>query len=452
MHVSDTADTGQQSPTSTETPRARTLRIVLAVAVATLCAIAASQITLQNAAYPSVFLLLLTQAVIVLTALQAVRRRSVRERILPLAIATFSVVYATLATTGILLGGSSMMSLLFSAVSLAAVTMLPWGYRPQLLHVSSTGLALLANVYLLATFDPPGWIVVANVALIGIALLAAVFIAARIQSYREQLVSEHLELESTRKLIRSLDEQLETRVSERTADLEATNRDLETFSYSVSHDLHGPLRTVSGFAESLMEDYGDQLGPDALDQVRRVHAGTQRMRELVDGLLELSRLGRAELVREDADLSDAARLVVAELESGSPQREVEITIPDGIRAYADPRQVQSLIDNLVGNAWKFTAGRKPARIEIGTVAVDGRPAYFVRDNGVGFDMDDHDRLFSAFERSERAASIGGLGIGLATASRIVARHGGRIWAESEPDHGATFYFTLSAPPEEDETA
>jgi len=228
-----------------------------------------------------------------------------------------------------------------------------------------------------------------------------------------------------------------------TAQLESANAELDAFAYSVSHDLRAPLRSIDGFSQALLEDYAGKLDATGQDYLRRVRAGTQRMGALIDDLLNLSRVTRSEMVIRTVDVSDLARQLAGELASGDPEREVDVVIAPGLEARADEGLLRLVLQNLIGNAWKFTGKRTDARIEVGMVAANGERAYFVRDNGAGFDMTYAPKLFGAFQRLHRATEFPGTGVGLATVQRIIHRHGGRVWAESALDRGATFYFTLS---------
>jgi PAS domain S-box-containing protein len=224
---------------------------------------------------------------------------------------------------------------------------------------------------------------------------------------------------------------------------EASNRELESFSYSVAHDLRTPLRAIDGFSLALAEDYGDRLDVEGRRYVTRVRDAAQRMAELIDDLLTLSRVTRSELRRQRVDLSALAHTVLGTLQRLEPDRRVEVAIAPGLVADADPQLAAIALDNLLGNAWKFTAKRRDARIELGQIAVDGETAYFVRDNGAGFDMAYRHKLFGVFQRLHPEAEFPGTGIGLATVARITQRHRGRIWADGELGAGATFYFTLT---------
>ncbi|MDB4993891.1 MAG: arcB [Myxococcaceae bacterium] len=235
-------------------------------------------------------------------------------------------------------------------------------------------------------------------------------------------------------------------------DLERKNRELEAFSYSVSHDLRAPLRSIDGFSQALLEDCHDQLDEQGRDHLRRVRAGVQHMGKLIDAMLSLSRVARAELRRDRVDLSRLASAVAADLRATDRSRDVDFVIAGGIEVLGDPDLLHALLENLFGNAWKFTSRRAHSRLELGIVDKDARPTvYFVRDNGAGFDMAHAYKLFTPFQRLHAADEFAGTGIGLATVQRIVDRHGGRIWAEGAVDVGATVHFTLTSPPEREGT-
>lgn len=235
---------------------------------------------------------------------------------------------------------------------------------------------------------------------------------------------------------------LERRVAERTAQLEATSKELEAFSYSVSHDLRAPLRAIDGFSRIVMEDHAPALDQGGREHLERIRAAAQRMALLIDDLLNLSRLSRAELRREPVDLTGLAHDIATELRRSEPERKIEFVVADGMRAVGDPHLLRAALQNLLGNAWKFTGRRDRARVEVGTLHQNGERTYFIRDNGAGFDMSYAGKLFGAFQRLHGTADFPGTGIGLATVQRIIHRHGGRVWATGEVDKGATFYFTL----------
>jgi DNA-binding response OmpR family regulator len=256
---------------------------------------------------------------------------------------------------------------------------------------------------------------------------------------REELL--HKELEATE--ARAARELAETR-AQLVSELEKKNKELEAFSYSVSHDLRAPLRTINGFSKILLEDYGDELHGQAKEYLDNVCASAVRMNELIDGMLDLSRVGRAEMNRMTVDLSELARAVVAELSNSEPERDVHCDIEQGMLVQADSRLMRIALDNLLGNAWKFTSKVSPAKIEFRTERRDGNLVYIISDNGSGFDMKYAGKLFNPFQRLHGEAEFSGTGIGLATVHRVVDRHGGRIWAEGLEGVGATMYFTLPA--------
>ncbi|MBE0619621.1 MAG: PAS domain-containing protein [Burkholderiales bacterium] len=242
--------------------------------------------------------------------------------------------------------------------------------------------------------------------------------------------------------LRRLNEQLEQRVAERTQELEATNNELEAFSYSVSHDLRAPLRAIDGFSRVLEKEYAGQIDEQGQDMLRRLSAGAQRMGLLIDDLLKLSRISRQEMRIEPVDLSALAREVADELQAGQPERRVEWIIAPQVSAKGDPGLLRVVLQNLIDNAWKYSSRREFARIEFGVMEKDGKPGYFVSDNGAGFDMAQADKLFGAFQRLHSEAEFPGSGIGLATVARIVHRHGGQVWAQARAGEGASFYFFL----------
>jgi two-component system sensor histidine kinase/response regulator len=255
-------------------------------------------------------------------------------------------------------------------------------------------------------------------------------------------VSVFVELYKAQQELRRYRTQLERLVQERTTALTAMNRELEAFSYSVSHDLRAPLLAFDGLNQSLLKDYGDSLDPRAKDYLQRMRRASERMTSVFDGLQTLFRLTSGEIHRETTDVSAMATEIVDEMRAADPERRVDIAIGEGLTAFGDPRLLRILLTNLVSNAWKFTSKEAAARVEIGAEIVDGDTRLFVRDNGVGFDMIYAHKLFGAFQRLHSQSEFPGVGIGLATVRRIVNRHGGRAWAEGAVGEGATFYFVL----------
>lgn len=252
-------------------------------------------------------------------------------------------------------------------------------------------------------------------------------------------VTERLKAEAR---ILELNTNLEALVRERTQQLETVNRELEAFSYSVSHDLRAPLRVIDGFSQALMEDYAKLLEGSGSRYLGRIRVTTQRMGLLIDDLLTLARISRRSVKRGEVDLSALVSEVLRELREKEPAREVAVRVQPGMRAAADRGLVKIALDNLVGNAWKFTSRTPAASIEIGREHLDGAEVFYVRDNGAGFEMQYAHKLFGAFQRLHAESDFTGTGIGLATVQRIVALHHGRIWAEAEPGRGAVFRFTL----------
>jgi PAS domain S-box-containing protein len=237
-------------------------------------------------------------------------------------------------------------------------------------------------------------------------------------------------------------QELNRRLLQDNAELEALNREMETFSYSVSHDLRAPLRAITGFSQALQEDSGDRLNPDGRTHLERLRQAAQRMELLIEDLLALARVSRSEINKTSVNVSDLARDILGDLAAGDPRRQARAEITPGLRASADPRLLRIALENLLGNAWKFTRPSDPAAITVGQEMTAAGPAFFVRDNGVGFDMTRAAGLFRPFHRLHEGRQFPGTGIGLATAQRVILRHGGQIWARSRPGEGAIFYFTL----------
>jgi len=264
-----------------------------------------------------------------------------------------------------------------------------------------------------------------------------------LQTEQGTLVTASIRDVTERKLAEEKIRRLNTDLEQRAIQLEATNKELEAFSYSVSHDLRAPLRTIDGFSAAILEDFGDQLPDEGRNYLMRIRTAAQRMAQLIDDLLNLSRVTRAPLNPEPTNLSAMVQHVIRDLQQTDADRIVDISITPGIVGDSDPRLIKVALENLVNNAWKFTSKQQFARIEFGTKEdpVDGR-VFFVRDNGAGFDMAYVNKLFGAFQRLHTSSEFPGIGIGLAIVQRIINRHGGRVWAEGTPNEGATFYFTL----------
>lgn len=261
---------------------------------------------------------------------------------------------------------------------------------------------------------------------------------------REQLAERAVQIASLNEELQEMNAALEERVAQRTRELEVSNQELQAFSYSVSHDLRAPLRTIDGFSLALEEDFAEILNEEGRDYIRRVRSGVQRMGTLIDALLQLSRVTRSEVQRETVNLSQLASLIFEELKANDPERSVTFTAEDNVIAEADPRLMRVAFENLLGNALKFTSKTPGAKIRFGATSRGEQTVYSIRDNGAGFDMQYVDRLFTAFQRLHGDRDFKGSGIGLATVSRIVRRHNGEVWAEGETGKGATFSFTLTA--------
>ncbi len=273
---------------------------------------------------------------------------------------------------------------------------------------------------------------------------SAAFIFLLLKRYERnaRVATRHL-LESQDQ-VRRMNADLEHRVAARTLQLESTNRELEAFAYAVSHDLRAPLRSMSGFSQIVFENAPPDLDEKNLDYLRRIRDASLRMSALIDDLLNLSRISRSEMTSRPASLTQIATDAAATMRDRYPGREVAIDIAPDMMVEGDTRLLRIAMDNLLDNAWKYTAHTARAQVTVGYQQRDHERVYFVRDNGIGFDMAYSGKLFGPFQRLHAESEFPGTGIGLVTVQRIVARHGGRIWAEAQPDHGATFYFTLDS--------
>jgi signal transduction histidine kinase len=275
-------------------------------------------------------------------------------------------------------------------------------------------------------------------ALFVLTLLGAVFLSIEIR-YERRLGAS---LEASEKKYRDLAASLEQQIETRTRELKQLNAELSAFSYSVSHDLRAPLRSIDGFSQIFLEDYGHSLDEGARRLIERIRLAAARMGGLIQSLLDLARVTRQDLKREKVSISEIATTALRNLVAASPERRVRTIVAPGMEADADPQLIRIVLDNLISNAWKFTSKTPEAVIEVGRMVRAGKTVFFVRDNGAGFDPALGSRLFTPFQRLHPESEFEGTGIGLVTVQRIVERHGGKVWAESLPGHGATFSFAL----------
>jgi len=274
--------------------------------------------------------------------------------------------------------------------------------------------------------------------------------AMRDQTYATRLQPESGALEPLAASINRLLEQMQARdvvLRRRTIELESVNKELESFAATVSHDLRAPVGSIAGFAQALDEDYAPRLDDTGRECIHWIRHSAEQMSRLIEGMLQMARLARTEVHRTEVDLSRIVRGIAETLQHANPDRDVDFVIPDGIVANGDERLLQAVLENLVGNAFKFTSKRRGARIELGARNEAGTPAFFIRDNGAGFAPEHAGKMFRPFQRLHSETEFSGTGIGLATVYRIVERHGGRVWAEGEPEKGATVYFTTGVPEE-----
>lgn len=275
---------------------------------------------------------------------------------------------------------------------------------------------------------------------------SAIFLYVLLRRYKTRDEASMSALLESQREVQQMNAELEKRVAERTRQLQAANRELESFAYAVSHDLRAPLRSLSGFSQILQETASHQLDEKSLHYLRRIHDASQRMSGLIEALLGLSRISTAELVLKPVNLTRICTEAAAALQAKFPGHPVQVEIAPNLLVEGDARLLRIAMDCLLGNAWKFTIHAQPPKVTVGVqTGVTGGPIYFVRDNGVGFDMAYANKLFVPFQRLHPDAEFQGSGIGLVTAQRIIARHNGRIWAEAQVNEGATFYFTIGAP-------
>jgi signal transduction histidine kinase len=277
----------------------------------------------------------------------------------------------------------------------------------------------------------------------GVSLVLLLIVVVRLRRETHRREQSEQALRGSEQAIKGLNEVLERRVKERTSELQMSNRELESFTYAVVHDLRAPLRGMGSFADVLLNESGDKLGADARDSLREIQQNASKMAELIDALAAMSRITRTELKRTDVDLGGLARAAVKRLSRAEPRPLLDFAAPETVRVDIDLLLARTLIEILIGNAWKFTTNTAAPRISFDSAEVSGERVLSVRDNGAGFDLAHAEKLFAPFGRLHTVAEFPGIGIGLALAERIVLRHGGRIWAEGRVGEGATFYFTLA---------
>jgi signal transduction histidine kinase len=373
----------------------------------------------------------------------------VRDNILTLATVFSVLVCAAIGTQGLLRGNASGTVLLFGVYVIGTSALIPWGMATQAITVVAAAVCLGGALFSigvapLEVFDLPMTLA------FSLAMFDSIFVSYQLATSRRESISENLKLRASQAVllesenrVRSLNTELEARVLSRTAELNDAVGEMRSFTSAVSHDLRQPLRSVNGLLAMLEEDAADQLKEQHIDYIQRSRKSVVRMGNMIEDLLALSRLRAVKLERKAVDLTKLAQRIAAELEENEPGRKVEFKIASNLSATADPGLMSLVLQNLLNNAWKFTRRQDCAEIEVGLEsAEDQELAFYVKDNGIGFDMENATRLFGTFERLWSSDEFEGTGIGLATVERIVRRHDGRIWAEGAPGEGAVFRFTL----------
>ncbi|HXC53625.1 MAG TPA: ATP-binding protein [Candidatus Limnocylindrales bacterium] len=383
----------------------------------------------------------LALALIQVVMLGLLRQHATTSRLEGVLLADTCAVCALIAWLGIAAGRTTGADFFLIGLAINTAAIVPWGPRSQAWLAMGAAAAIVGNAYVVngALFGSLDFrTFVPAVVLIGASIYTSSMLeSARLRSARADLLRERAEAET-----RELNATLEQRVVDRTAELRAANQELEAFAHSVSHDLRAPLRAMNGLSQALVEDHAESLHEDARDYLQRIRAEATRLGELIDDLLRLSRVTRTVMTRSDVDLSALVSEIAERLRTSRPDRDVVFTIAGGLHEHCDGPLVRVLLQNVLENAFKFSQKTPVARIEFGCEQHGRDRRYFVRDNGVGFEMKFVDKVFGAFERLHSSADFEGTGIGLATADRIVRRHGGMISAEGEPGKGATIRFTL----------
>ncbi len=379
--------------------------------------------------------------VVLMTCLYLVCMRNPPQSIEAIACAGIVALCFLAANWATVEGRTTEVEVLLLGLSMACTALLPWGTGKQI----TVAVAALASI-LLNSHAVTGDALMANMpgVMPAVALLLAVSVYGTYElgSKRRKATRDELALERAESHVRVVNALLERRVEQRNVELGMLVEELQSFSYTISHDLRSPLRGINGFAQVLADEFGEALGPEGRGYLVRLKTATLRMGAMIDSLLALARLSRVALSWAKVDLGLLARNVAHKLEIEEPERSVEWAIEDGLEVHGDAVLLRKVVHNLLTNAWKFTSGRDGARIELGVDQSGAEPVYRVRDNGVGFDMDHAHHLFHPFRRLHREEEFAGAGMGLATVQRIIQRHGGRVWATAATNEGAEFHFTL----------
>jgi len=386
--------------------------------------------------------LLLCLAVVQTTILFSMYGDRSRTRTADLVAMATVATCAFIATAGTLEGRTETVEVLIIAYAIGCSGLMPWSTLHQAALAAGGALAIGANAYAVHGSLIHG-IGIPRLVSVSLTLLLSIYISYESSRRRLEAGREELARLRAEEALQALNSRLEQRVAERTAEIEAANESLRAFGVSVSHDLRAPVRSIGGLAESFLEDFAGQLTPEAMARVSRIRDAAGRMHTIIESLLRLAQVAHVPMKNERVDLSEMARTIAERLSGSGPGRAVHFQIQPGARVHGDASLLELVLENLLGNAWKFTRDQEQPSIEFGFTLRDGLPAYFVRDNGVGFDASEGARLFEAFERLHAADGYEGTGIGLTTVERIVARHGGSVWAEGARGEGATFFFTLA---------
>jgi signal transduction histidine kinase len=386
-----------------------------------------------------IYLLLSAQVAAALAAAAGIGRVTDLARLHWFGVGLSVIVYVGSVGWAISAGDLRTLPVIVCAMTIGSAALLPWSVGWQLLVV---GGGITSWVINLALVPGSTSYLLGHAASLLITAAVSIHVTATLGRQRYEVGRERQRLSRARRDLEQANRRLEERVYERTAELETMNRDLETFSFSVSHDLRAPARTIHGYSELLENEHGDELSDEARRLLAGMRAAARRLDDLINDLLTLVRVARASCLRRPVDIGATAREIFAEMHAATPDRAIEFEAPDDLRATGDPGLLRIALHNLIANACKYTAGRAPAVVRLGRRDTAWGPAFYVSDNGVGFAMEDAGRIFEPFTRLHARAAFEGTGLGLATVHRIIERHGGKVWAEAAPDKGATIYWTL----------